>query len=142
VDRFLAGESAGRDRKTFDFGGLGGVRGFSSASDLFSSSRVLINNFELRAPLIKDMNYYMGFMFPDFYFKAIYAKVFCDTAFGWDKNSELGSFGVSKLKTSIGTGINIHTFILQAFQLVLSFDYAVRTHDGGKIFYFYLGPLF
>jgi hypothetical protein len=25
---------------------------------------------------------------------------------------------------------------------VLSFDYARRTTDGGKIFYFYFGPLF
>jgi len=32
--------------------------------------------------------------------------------------------------------------VLQAFQLVLSFDYAIRTSDGGRIFYFYLGPLF
>ncbi|MBI4802267.1 MAG: PD40 domain-containing protein [Elusimicrobia bacterium] len=142
VDRFLAGESAGRDRRTFGFGGLGGVRGFSSSSDLNSHSRVLMNNLELRAPLFKDLNYYMWFMFPDFYFKAIYAKVFFDSAYGWDRGADLDAFRASDIKSSVGAGINIHTFILQAFPLVLSFDYAVRLRDGGKIFYFYLGPMF
>jgi len=142
VNRFLGGESVGRDRRTFGFGGLGGVRGFSSSSDLNSHSRVLINNLEFRAPLFKDLNYYMWFMFPDFYFKAVYAKVFFDSAYGWDRRAELNSFRASDVKNSFGAGINIHTFILQAFQLVLSFDYAVRLHDGGRIFYFYLGPMF
>ncbi len=142
VDRFLAGESTGRDRKSFNFGGLGGVRGMSSSSDLDSASRVLVNNFELRAPLLKDLNYYMWFMFPDFYFKAIYAKVFFDSAYGWNTHARLMNFRASDIKSSAGVGVDIHTFILQAFQLVLSFDYAVRTSDGGEIFYFYLGPLF
>lgn len=142
VDRFLAGESTGRDRKSFGFGGLGGVRGFSSGSDLNYASRVFMNNFEARVPLFKDLNYYMWFMFPDFYFKAIYAKVFFDSAYGWDRGSQLRSFRASDIRSSAGVGVNIHTFILQAFQFILSFDYAVRTHDGGKIFYFYLGPMF
>lgn len=142
VDRLLAGASFGRDRRSFDFGGMGGVRGLSSSSDLNSASRVVMNNFEWRTPLIKDMNYYMWYMFPDFYFKAIYAKVFVDSAYGWNRRSELRSFDAADIKSSVGAGINIHTFLLQAFQLVLSFDYAVRLHDGGRIFYFYLGPMF
>ena len=142
VDKFLAGESAGRDKRSFDFGGLGGVRGFSSTSAEESASRVLMNNFEFRTPLVKDLNYYMWFMFPDFYFKAIYGKVFFDSAYGWDRGSQFRSFKGADIQSSAGIGVNIHTFILQAFQLVLSFDYAVRTHDGGRIFYFYLGPLF
>ena len=142
VDRLLAGESAGRDRKSFNFGGLGGVRGFSSGSDLDSASRVVINNFEFRTPLFKDLDYYMGFMFPDFYFKTIYAKIFFDSAYGWNAHAQLRRFRASDVKSSAGAGVDIHTFILQAFQLVLSFDYAVRTGDGGRIFYFYLGPLF
>lgn len=142
VDRLLAGESAGRDRKSFNFGGLGGVRGFSSSSDLDSASRVLVNNFEFRTPLLKDLNYYMWFMFPDFYFKAIYAKVFFDSAYGWNTHAQLRNFRASDIKSSAGVGVNIHTFLLQSFQFILSFDYAVRTSDGGRIFYFYLGPLF
>lgn len=142
VNRFIAGRSTGRDRRAFDFGGLGGVRGFSSTSPLNEKPGVLLNNAELRVPLVKDLNYYMWFMFPDFYFKGIYGKVFMDSAYGWEGSGDLRSFGASRVKNAVGAGVNVHTFILQAFQLVLSFDYAVRTTDGGKIFYFYLGPLF
>ena len=142
VNRFLAGRSVGRDRRYFGFGGLGGIRGFSSTSDRYEKPGLLMNNAELRVPLVKDMNYYMWYMFPDFYFKGIYAKLFADTAYGWDAAREFGRAGASGPETSVGAGVNVHTFVLQAFQLVLSFDYAVRTSDGGKIFYFYLGPLF
>ena len=142
VNNFIAGRSTGRDRRLFGFGGLGGVRGFSGSSDRLEKPGTFINNAELRVPLFKDLNYYMWYMFPDFYFKGIYAKVFVDSAYGWDRSSELGSFRGSDVRSSVGAGINVHTFLLQAFQLVLSFDYAVRTSDGGKIFYFYLGPLF
>jgi outer membrane protein assembly factor BamA len=142
VNRFLAGRSVGRDRRIFGFGGLGGVRGFSRSSEEYETPGVLLNNAELRVPLFKDMNYYMWYMFPDFYFKGIYAKLFADSAYGWDSGRDFRRLGLSRLDTSVGAGVNVHTFILQAFQLVLSFDYAVRTSDGGKIFYFYLGPLF
>ncbi len=140
ANRFLAGQSAGPGRRSFDFGGLGGVRGVSSSFP--PASKLLMNNLEFRTPIIRDLNYYMWFMFPDFYFKSVYAKVFFDSAYGWDRGSELRSFSGEDIRSSAGVGINIHTFILQAFQLVLSFDYAVRTRDGGRIFYFYLGPMF
>ena len=142
VNRFVAGRSTGRDRRAFDFGGLGGVRGFSGSSSMNEKPGVFLNNSELRVPLVKDMNYYMWYMFPDFYFKSIYAKLFVDSAYGWDDGGELRDFGISRVRGAVGAGINVHTFVLQTFQLVLSFDYAVRTSDGGKIFYFYLGPLF
>ncbi|HAN04951.1 MAG TPA: hypothetical protein DCW72_07270 [Elusimicrobia bacterium] len=142
VNRFLAGRSVGRDRRSFGFGGLGGIRGFSSTADRYEKPGVIMNNAELRVPLVKDMNYYMWYMFPDFYFKGIYGKLFADTAYGWDAGREFGRAGASGPETSVGAGVNVHTFVLQAFQLVLSFDYAVRTSDGGRIFYFYLGPLF
>ncbi|MEK7721822.1 MAG: hypothetical protein AAB359_05485, partial [Elusimicrobiota bacterium] len=142
VNRFVAGRSTGRDRRAFDFGGLGGVRGFSGSSSMNEKPGVFINNAELRFPLVKDMNYYMWYMFPDFYFKGIYGKFFVDSAYGWDDGGELRDFGISRVRGAVGAGINVHTFVLQTFQLALSFDYAVRTSDGGKIFYFYLGPLF
>lgn len=142
VDRFTAGRSTGRDRRVFNFGGLGGVRGFAGSADSTEKPGVFMNNAELRVPLFKDLNYYMWYMFPDFYFKGIYGKLFVDSAYGWDRASELGNFSGSEVRTSVGLGVDVHTFVLQAFQLVLSFDYAVRTSDGGRIFYVYLGPLF
>ena len=142
VDMFTAGRSVGRDRRTFDYGGLGGVRGFASMNDTEEKPGVLMNNAELRLPLFRDLDYYMDFMFPDFYFKGVYARAFVDTAYGWDRASDFGGFGARKLDCSYGLGVNAHTFLLQSFQLVLSLDYAVRASDGGKIVYFYLGPLF
>ncbi|MDA8130698.1 MAG: hypothetical protein M0011_04240 [Elusimicrobia bacterium] len=142
VNRVMAGQSTGRDRRVFDFGGLGGVRGFSRSSDLYEKPGVMIDNAEFRFPLVKDMDYYMWYMFPDFYFKGIYGKIFVDSAYGWDEASQLRGLGMKDLRSAVGAGVNVHTFILQAFQMVLSFDYAVRTSDGGRIFYFYLGPLF
>ncbi|MCX5784104.1 MAG: hypothetical protein NTX59_00270 [Elusimicrobia bacterium] len=142
VNRFVAAESTGRDRWTFDFGGLGGVRGYSSSASRYDTPVTFINNAEFRVPLSGDMNYYMWYMFPDFYFKAVYGKVFMDSACGWTDPS-MARFPKSReIRNSVGVGIDIHTFILQTFQLVLSFDYARRTTDGGKIFYVYLGPLF
>ncbi|MBU2530142.1 MAG: hypothetical protein KKD35_03790, partial [Elusimicrobia bacterium] len=130
VARTLAGISSGRNKITFDFGGLGGVRGFQRSSDLNEAPNVIMGNFELRTPIVDDLNYYMWYMFPDFYFKSIYLKVFADSAYGFENNSQMKSFGVSSLDTSFGVGLNIHTFILQNFQMVLSFDYAVRASDG------------
>jgi len=120
----------------------GGPRGFSGSSAENEKSGVLINNAELRVPLTGNMNYYMWYMFPDFYFKAIYAKVFMDSAYGWDRASRFGRVKTDEIRNSAGVGVDIHIFILQAFHLVLSFDYARRTTAGGEIFYFYLGPLF
>lgn len=142
VNNFTAGRSTGRDKRLFEYGGLGGVRGYSRSSDRYDKPGFFLDNAELRVPLFKDLNYYMWYMFPDFYFKAVYFKLFVDSAYGWDAASELRDFSGSDIRSSVGAGINVHTFILQAFQMVLSFDYAVRTSDGGKIFYFYLGPLF
>ncbi len=148
VSRILAGASTGRDKGVFDFGGvhgfggLGGVRGFQRGSDLNKASNVIMGNFELRTPIIDDLNYYMWYMFPDFYFKSVYLKLFADSAYGFEKSSNINDFGASSLDTSFGLGLNFHTFLLQNYQWVLSFDYAVRASDGGKIFYFYLGPLF
>ncbi|MBI4656394.1 MAG: PD40 domain-containing protein [Elusimicrobia bacterium] len=142
VFRILAGESLGRDKRSFGFGGLGNVRGFARNEDANQSSRLVLSNLEMRFPLFGDVNYYMWYMFPDFYFKSIFLKIFADSAFGWDTEDELKRFGISKIKSSVGIGMNVHTFILQAFHMVLSFDYAVNTKDGDHVFYFYLGPLF
>ncbi|MCK5584395.1 MAG: BamA/TamA family outer membrane protein, partial [Elusimicrobiales bacterium] len=142
VARTLTGISLGRDKLAFDFGGLGGVRGFQRSSVSNEAPNVIMGNFELRTPIIDDLNYYMWYMFPDFYFKSVYLKVFADSAYGFENSSKINDFGASSLDTSFGFGLNFHTFILQNFQMILSFDYAVRASDGGKIFYFYLGPMF
>ena len=79
---------------------------------------------------------------PGFLFQGYLRQGLFDSAYGWDRGSQFRSFKGADIQSSAGIGVNIHTFILQAFQLVLSFDYAVRTSDGGRILLFYLGPLF
>ncbi len=141
VNRLFAAESFGRDRDTFDYGGLAGVRGYARRNEANEAGRVLVNNLEWRFPLFEDLNYYMWYMFPDFYFKTIFAKVFVDSAVPLRPQGSW-RFDADDAITSVGFGVNVHTFILQAFPLVLSLDYARRMDDGGYIVYFYLGPLF
>ncbi|PIU20244.1 MAG: hypothetical protein COT18_03260, partial [Elusimicrobia bacterium CG08_land_8_20_14_0_20_59_10] len=141
VNRFTAGRSVGRDRRVFNFGGLGGVRGLASYYDEYEKPGVFMNNLELRVPLA-TMDYYFGYIFPDFYFKGLYGRLFLDSGYGWDGAGELRGFRAADVRNAVGAGVDVHTFLLQTFQLVISFDYAVRMSDGGKIFYFYLGPMF
>ncbi len=142
VGRLFGKVSGGKNNLTFDFRGIGGVRGFQRGLDKNKTRRIIFGNLELRTPVIKDINYYMWYMFPDFYFKTVYFKFFIDSGYGFDKSDEIRNWKISDLSASIGFGFNIYTFVLQTFKMVLSFDYAFRTSDGGKIFYFYFGPLF
>ncbi len=141
INRFYGGFSSGRDRKRFDFGGINGLRGYRRYGDENENSRVLNYNAEARI-FASQMDYHMWYFFPDFYFKALYLKIFSDNAYGWDYKREISSFKLSDIKNSVGIGLDFRAFVLQTFQMALCFDYAVRTADGEKIFYFYLGPLF
>lgn len=140
--RFYGSFSTGRNNLNFDFRGIGGVRGFQRGLDKNETSGIVYGNLELRTPLFGDLNYYMWYMFPDFYFKALDLKFFVDSGYGFDNKREFKSFSAGDLRTSAGFGFNLHTYMLQTFQMVLSLDCAVRTSDGGTIFYFYIGPLF
>lgn len=140
VNRFFAGFSNGPDTPEFSYGGVNGLRGHMNNSEN-ENKNVVVYNSELRLCLL-NTDYYMYYFFPDFYFKAIYFKLFTDNAYGYDSENQLDSFGIKKIKNSVGFGFNLHTFILQNYQLILSFDWSVNTKTGNKVFYFYLGPLF
>ncbi len=140
--RFLEAGSYGPDRRVFELGGIGWARGFQRSSFVNTASRFVLGTAEIRFPIVQDMNYYMWYIFPDFYFKAIFASVFTDSVLGWDTANQLKYSGVENVKNSVGVGIQIHTFIMQTFPMVLTFDYAVKTNNGGRVLYFYLGPLF
>ncbi|HOL62254.1 MAG: hypothetical protein N2Z60_02410 [Elusimicrobiales bacterium] len=134
VNRLFLGVSNGKDNPEFSYGGVGGIRGFIDNSSN-EDKNVLVYNAEARLCLF-DMDHYWSFMFPDFYFKALYFKIFSDNAYGWNN-----SFN-DKIKNSVGFGFNLHTFILQRYQMVLSFDWSFNTKTGAKVMYFYLGPVF
>jgi outer membrane protein assembly factor BamA len=89
------------------------------------------------------MDYYMWYIFPDFYFKSISAALFTDAGHVWDTHGQMKASRWRDLRHSYGVGLRIHTFILQLFPLVVHFDYARRTTSSGDgVFYVYLGPLF
>ncbi|MFH1618704.1 MAG: peptidase MA family metallohydrolase, partial [bacterium] len=140
--RILGAESHGRDRQIFDLGGVGGVRGFQMDTAPNSASRLAIGTAELRFPVFQDINYYMWYFFPDFYFKALFGKIFVDSALGWGSSSRLDKARIGDVKNSVGFGVQVHTFVMQAFPFVLTFDYAWKTNNGGRVLYFYMGPLF
>jgi len=137
VNRVFTGFSNGRDNPQFSYGGVGGLRGFIDNSSN-EDKNVFVYNLESRLCLFY-MDYYMSYFFPDFYFKALYFKIFSDNAYGWSRSfkPEIGS-----VKNSIGFGFNIHTFVLQRYQMVLSLDWSFNTRTGSNVMYFYLGPLF
>lgn len=132
--RLVGAESRGRNSRLFNIGGVGGVRGYAARGSQNVDSKVAVGALEWRFPLTTGLDYHLGYIFPDFYFKAVFGTFFTDAGY---MDSDPG-----RLRHSVGFGVRFHTFILQLFPLVLSFDWAKRTTDGGNVFYFYLGPVF
>lgn len=137
----LAG-SWGRDPEQYRLGGLGGVRGFSRSYHENVANRAAFASAEYRFPMLRNLDYYMWYIFPDFYFKAIFGTVFTDAGYTWKTERQGETVQWNDIRHSVGGGLRIHTFVLQLFPLVIHFDYAQRTTDGGHVFYVYLGPLF
>jgi Tol biopolymer transport system component len=135
-------QSMGRDRTGFIMGGVGGVRGYDRSTDHYFGNRLAVANAELRFPIFSDLNYYMWYFFPDFYFKAIFGQFFTDAGYAWNSEGEGGRARWGSLAHSVGFGIKIFTFVLQEFPLVVSLDYAHRTTANKGIFYVYLGSVF
>ncbi len=135
INRFFAGFSIGKDYPEFSYGGVGGVRGVYESK---SGKNIFVYNSELRLCMFY-LDYYMNYLFPDFYFKAFYLKLFTDNSYNWNYSFKPK---IKNLENSIGFGFNLHSFILQRYQLVLSFDWSFNTKTGSNIMYFYLGPVF
>lgn len=140
--RAVALQSLGRDHPQLILGGLGGVRGYARSLSQDFGDRLGVVNAELRFPLFKDLDYHMWYLFPDFYFKAVFATLFTDVGYAWNSEGELSRARWGSLRNSVGLGLRIYTFILQEFPLVISMDYAHRTTQNGGIFYVYLGQVF
>ncbi|MEE8424398.1 MAG: BamA/TamA family outer membrane protein, partial [Elusimicrobiota bacterium] len=133
--------SWGRDTPQFVLGGIGGVRGYARSTVRDVGSRLALATAEWRIPIFSRLDYYMWYIFPDFYFKSISLAFFTDAGYTWDSRGQLRSAQWGELRNSYGVGLRLHTFILQLFPLVLHFDYAQRTTTDGGVFYIYLGPL-
>lgn len=132
----------GPDPPQYILGGIGGVRGFARSTTRDAGRAGVTATAEWRVPVVKNLDYYMWYIFPDFYFKAVSLAFFTDAGRTWSERGTLASTRWEDVRHSYGGGLRIHTFILQLFPLVLHFDYAQRTTTDGGVFYFYLGPLF
>jgi hypothetical protein len=140
--RGFFGETEGRDKPQLVLGGLGGVRGYGRSTTENAGARMGVLNAEYRFPIAPDLNYYMWYFFPDFYFKALFGSVFTDTGYVWDTAEQARTAHWRDARNSVGLGVRLYSFILQEFPFVLSMDYAHRTTSNGGIFYVYLGTLF
>lgn len=132
----------GPDPPQYVLGGVGGVRGYGRSTTVDAGRAGAVGTAEWRVPIFPNLDYYMWYIFPDFYFKAISLTLFSDAGYAWSSEQALRGAGVKALRHSYGGGLSIHTFILQLFPLVVHFDYAQRTTTDGGVFYVYLGPLF
>lgn len=132
----------GPDPPQFVLGGIGGVRGYGRSTTIDSGRAGVVATAEWRIPVFRNLDYYMWYIFPDFYFKAVSLALFTDAGTAWDSEPQLRATRLKDLRHSYGGGLRVHTFILQLFPLVLHFDYAQRSTSDGGVFYVYLGPLF
>ncbi|MBI5623215.1 MAG: PD40 domain-containing protein [Elusimicrobia bacterium] len=142
ASRLMFLRSTGAQHPAFSVGGVGGVRGFRRGSSENLGSQMAAANLEWRFPVVKDLNWYMWFFAPDFYFKAIYGTIFTDAGYLWESRHTVEKARWRDLKHSYGVGLSIYTFVMQEFPFVLSLDYARQTATNKGIFYFYLGPSF
>ncbi|MFA6029243.1 MAG: BamA/TamA family outer membrane protein [Elusimicrobiota bacterium] len=140
--RGFAVQSVGPQTPQYALGGFSSVRGYGYSTVTDVGSRMALGTAEWRFPLWGNLDYYMWYMFPDFYFKAVSAAVFTDAGYAWDTSSQLEGARWRDVRHSYGAGLRLHVFILQLFPLVVHFDYARRTTTPGGVFYVYLGPMF
>ncbi|MBI4423301.1 MAG: PD40 domain-containing protein [Elusimicrobia bacterium] len=141
--RVFAARSQGPDAEQYFLGGIGRLRGYGSSTVDNVGNSAVLGTAEWRFPVWKRLDYYMWYLFPDFYFKAITGAVFGDAGYAWTEGRQLDAARVGSLRSSYGVGLRVHTFILQLFPLVIHFDYARETQRSTNgIFYVYLGPLF
>ncbi|MBI4386580.1 MAG: PD40 domain-containing protein [Elusimicrobia bacterium] len=142
VVRGLSASSWGPQSQQFTLGGIGGVRGYARSVSENVGYRGALATAELRFPVVPNLDYYMWYFFPDFYFKMISLAFFTDAGYAWNTGPQLSGAHWRDIRHSYGVGLRLHTFILQLFPLVLHFDYAQRATSDGGVFYVYLGPLF
>lgn len=139
--RCLAGSSYGRDAGDFRLGGLDRVRGIPS-DNRYEGPRLFVTSVEWRFPIVHNINYHMWYIFPDFFFKSFYGAVFCDAGAAWQADNETGIFEGQRWKESAGVSLRFHTFILQAYSLLLNVQFARRFDDAENVLYFSAGSGF
>lgn len=138
--RSIAGTSAGVSPELFRIGGPDRLRGYSRNDLGNQASRYAIGNLEWRVPL-KYLNDAGVALFPEIAFKALYGVLFVDGGYDGTPGDRM-ALGAKRVRSSVGAGFLIPSFILQTYPLTLSADVAKRTDDGHWSWYLSLGPEF
>jgi len=105
----------------------------------FYAPNILVNNLEWRFPVVNDINYYMWYLFPDFFFRSFYGIVFFDIGSAWEENL-YPKF--SEFRYCYGIGLQFDTFILQMFYLPLNFYLSYSPINERYEFFFSFGSVF
>lgn len=95
--------SSGRDKKKFYLGGPERISGIWY--DDIVSSFGCFYRIGWRFPIVYDINYYMWYLFPDFFFKGLYGEAFVDI--GFDEKIQTYS--------SLGLKFKLYSFVMQMF---------------------------
>ena len=127
-----------RDAPLISLGGYEKISGIPT--DKISSERIYIFGLEYRQILLANINYYMWYLFPDFFFKTLSAGIFTDI--GTAPPADRLFPQTSDWHGDWGLNLRCYTFILQTFPFVLELRYARPLEEGPEIWYFLFGAPF
>jgi outer membrane protein assembly factor BamA len=138
ANRTLFLTSTGRDRYSFWLYGYERVKTAAKEAD-YRGNSVLVNNFEYRFPIVNDINYYMWYLFPDFFFKTFYGIVFADIGKSWNAGSKVTD---DNIESCFGVGFRIYTFILQMYPLSINYYLSYSPVNNQTVYYLTFGQVF
>jgi len=162
ASRIIFGKSIGKDRGIFDAIGYDRVRMSGTNIQNRYGTDIILTNFEWRFPISKDLNYYMWYFFPDFFFKSFYGILFLDTGLVWidesKKNFLLTEYSndyiydglkgtsnkpeLNNLLYCFGISFRFNTFVLQSYTLSMNFSWAYSPVNRQIGYHFFIGYLF
>jgi len=123
----------GKDPVRYYLSGDGRVRGFPY-KDEYTSEKILTATLAIKFPLSANINYYMWYLFPDFYFKTLTGELFLDGGIGEYNRT----YQLSPILSSWGLSVKLYTFILQSYPLTFRLDWAKPFAPEPEIWYFKL----
>lgn len=132
ASRLFFGMSAEENRQSFVFGGINTLRGYGFQE--FSGNGLALFNTELRFPLQPHLNLTL-WPLNWLLLKRLSGGVFIDAGAGW---TEIGRVNVGTVKSSVGGGLRLHSFLLQSMPMILRMDVAKRL-DTSQPEVYYLG---
>lgn len=133
--RILTAASFDRSFNYYSLGGRDRVRGYRYPSYL--RTKILINSLELRIPIVSNINYYIWYLIPDFFFKSFLGTLFIDGGVGWDKDLQ-NSYKIF----SWGGGLKLYSFVLQSFPVLFKLEWAKPFSPEPEKWYFSIASHF